>query len=156
MPIPRVKLRVLHCEYDDASKTWTATRDFVTKIDHIMGFHSDFKTHPKLKDFKDIVKDYEKKVDLRREDTTAYLLGLKGGIAQKLFCRVVERTFRDNVMPFPAHVIVSETEGRSSSTALPKIKPGMQPMMGMVLADEHDSERRLTKKEIIGIKAKCG
>ena len=153
MPIPRVKLRVLHCEYDDASKTWTATRDFVTKIDYIMGFHSDFKTHPKLKDFKDIVKDYEKKVDLRREDTTAYLLGLKGGIAQKLFCRVVERTFRD--MPLPAHVIVPEPEGGSSSTALPKIKPGVQPMRGMVLTDEHDSEKRLKKKEIIGIKAKC-
>ena len=71
----------------------TIVRSFTTPLKHVIGVNDHWTKHPMLAEFPDMVSNYERGQKMAPKDSAAYLLSLQGGEKQKIFCRMVEKTF---------------------------------------------------------------
>ena len=126
----------------------TIVRSFTTPLKHVIGVNDHWKKHPKLEDFPDMVSNYERGQKMAPKDSAAYILGLQGGEKQKIFCRMVEKTFTK--MNYPAHVLEDRAGGSNDE---PVVKAGYRAAKGVTLDECDDSPARTEFKEAIAKKA---
>ena len=126
----------------------TIVRSFTTPLKHVIGVNDHWTKHPMLAEFPEMVSNYERGQKMAPKDSAAYLLSLQGGEKQKIFCRMVEKTFTK--MNYPAHVLEDRAGGSNDE---PVVKAGYRAAKGVTLDECDDSPARTEFKEAIAKKA---